>query len=344
MPPLLCFLHFLMQNHLAIALLSGGLDSTLAAAIMARQPGISVIGYHFRHPFAPAVGEDGLLPAERGAYQVGIPIIVEADDTAFIEMVKSPRYGTGTGANPCKDCRLFVLKRAAKMLQLIGGEFVITGEVVGQRPMSQNSGAIELIERESGLAGRILRPLCAKKLPPTLPEEKDWISRGNLYDFYGRNRKPQMALAERLGISDYPSPAGGCLLTEKAFAARFRDLIKHNSAAGPLQVESLKIGRHFRLPDELKVIIARNEDECKWIEKKLSGIYWLMEAADFSGPMAALDREPNDDAVIRVGAIVASYGKGRKLSQIEVNITSPDGKKKKFTVEPAACREYMIGD
>ena len=287
----------------------------------------------------------GLLPAEKSAFEIGIPIIVEHDDRAFIEMVKHPKHGTGKGVNPCRDCRIFIFRKAARMVERIGADFIITGEVVGQRPMSQLKNSIDLVERESGLKRKILRPLCAKRLPPSLPETEGWIDREILFGFYGRNRKPQIALAEKFGISDYQSPAGGCALTQSAFAARFEDLISHNPDAGALEIRALEFGRHYRLPGGLKLIIARDEAESIWLAKNLAGKYRLLETSDLPGPMAALDREPSEMELIAAGSLVASYGKARRLSEVEMTLTTLSGEEKRFTVAPAdrsVFRENLI--
>ncbi len=323
-----------MVEHLALALLSGGLDSILAARIVRDMPKIRVIGYHFHHPFTSPVGADGLLDAEREAFELGIPIIVDADDRGFIEMTKHPVHGRGKGANPCRDCRIFILKRAARMLERIGGDFLVTGEVIGQRPMSQVANAMNLIEKQAGVRGILLRPLCGKLLLPTIPETNGWIDRDALFDFSGRNRKPQMALAKEFGIDDYPSPAGGCRLTERAFAMRYFDLLERAPDFGMVELKSLEVGRHFRLPSGLKVIIARNKAECDFIHRELAKKFWLIDTPKITGPTAALDREPTADELPQIGGLVASYGKARDLASVEMTLLSPAGEQRSFSAKP----------
>lgn len=334
-----------MTNRTALALISGGLDSILAARIADSLPGISVIGYHFRHPFAGETGDDGLLTAERAAFRAGLSIIVDSDDRGFIGMVKNPAHGRGKGVNPCRDCRIFILKKAARMLELIGGDFLVTGEVVGQRPMSQMRNSMFLIEKEAGLSGKILRPLCAKNLPPTIAEEKGWIRREDLYDFSGRNRKPQMKLADEIGVDEYPSPAGGCALTDLNFARRYEELEELAPEFGPTELESLKYGRHFRLPGGIKLIIARDEPECIEMRRKLAAKFWFLDTPDIPGPLGALDREPTEDELLSAAGLLASYGKARRLDSVRMELISPGGASRYFDVTPADksdFREYLI--
>lgn len=235
----------------AIVLVSGGLDSTLAAKLIKEQ-GIEVIGLRFKIPFC--------LEAREYLPSLGIEIkeINIADE--FLEIVKTPKYGYGSNANPCIDCKILMLHRAKEFMEGIGARFIITGEVLGQRPMSQNRQVLELIEKESGLQDILLRPLSAKLLPPTLPEREGWVQREKLLSFSGRGRRPQIELAAVLDIKEYTQPAGGCLLTDPVFAKRLKDILSH----GELNldnVELLKIGRHFRISPDAKLIVGRDEKE-----------------------------------------------------------------------------------
>ncbi len=334
-----------MTDRIALALISGGLDSILAAKIMAHQPGLLVVGYYFHHPFEAGTGEDGLLAAERGAFAAGVNIIVERNDGAFIEMVEHPKHGVGKGCNPCRDCRIFIFRRAGEMLKRIGGDFLITGEVVGQRPMSQMRNSMNLIANNSGLKGMIVRPLCGKLLPESIPEEKGWIDREIMLDISGRGRKRQIELAREFGIVDFPTPAGGCILTQTTFSSRFLDLISHSPGAGALDIETLKIGRHFRLLEGLKLIIPRNKIETEWVESNLAKKYWLLYSLEVPGPVSAMDREPSSEEMIDAASLVASYSKGRSRNRVVMTLVAPDGSAKIFEVAPADksnFRDYII--
>jgi len=334
-----------MTPRIALALISGGLDSILAARLAAEMPGLIIVGYHFYHPFEGGIAPDGLSAAERAAFTAGVSIIEESDDAAFIDMIINAKLGRGKGANPCRDCRLFILRRAARMLDKIGGDFLITGEVVGQRPMSQIRNHMNQIENLSGVKGLIVRPLCGALLPPTTPEQRGWITRESLLDFQGRNRKPQIALARKFGITDYPNPAGGCALTQTAYAKRFLDMMKWGDKIDARQVALLRFGRHYRLPDGLKLIIPRDEAESEKALALASGELWILAYDEIPGPIAILNRAPDNDEITTTASLVASYGKYRNNVSVGMILESPDGSVRKFDVRPANkedFREYLI--
>lgn len=246
----------------ALILLSGGLDSTLAAHLI-RQQAVELVGLNFTSPFCLCKRGEGCSSHGVGtvAAQLGIKLETIDKTKEMLECVKRPKYGYGSNMNPCIDCRVIMLKKAKEHMQKCGASFVITGEVLGQRPMSQRRQIFGLIEKASGLEGLILRPLCAKSLPQTLPEEKGWVDRGSLLSIVGRSRKEQMRLALHFGVNDYPCPAGGCLLTDPNFAKRIRDLLRYNPQFSLNDVLLLKLGRHLRISDECKLIVGRNEKE-----------------------------------------------------------------------------------
>ncbi|MFM8312798.1 MAG: thiamine biosynthesis protein, partial [Deltaproteobacteria bacterium] len=233
----------------AIALISGGLDSALAASLV-KQWGIHVIGLHLTSPFGCTT------EAQKVAEEIQIPLQIRAKGEAFIDLIEKPKYGYGSQMNPCIDCRIYMFEWAEKVRQELGADFIVTGEVVGQRPLSQNKAAMALIDRNSPLEDRVLRPLSGGNLPPTLPEKRGWIQREQLRKFSGRGRTEQLALAKELGISAYTSPGGGCLLTEKAFSDRLRDFYRHphfsTSEQKTAQAELLRLGRHFRPSSDFK--------------------------------------------------------------------------------------------
>lgn len=240
----------------AVGLVSGGLDSSIAVALV-RSQGIEVVALHFVSPFFGRKGFLAKVMAKLGAELREIPVGEE-----YLDIVRHPRFGYGKNLNPCIDCKIFMLQKAKAIMEEEGASFVFTGEVLGQRPKSQMRNTLRLIEKESGLTGLLLRPLSAKLLPPTIPETEGWVKRDELLDIAGRGRKAQFALAQRFGIEEYTSPAGGCLLTDPLFCERLRDLMEH----GPLtfsEIELLKLGRHFRFHPEYKLIVGRDEKENK---------------------------------------------------------------------------------
>ena len=244
----------------AIALLSGGLDSILATKLVMQQ-GVTVEALNFVTVFCTCTKKDSsCLASQSAARQLGMPLKVINVSKEYLEVVKSPKHGYGSNMNPCIDCRIFMFKKAKEYMQETGASFIVTGEVVGQRPMSQKRHTLRHIEKETGLDGLILRPLSAKMLEPTIPEKEGWVARDKFMDIQGRGRKPQFQLADDLDIKDYPCPAGGCLLTDPGFAKRIKDLIKHDEFTLE-NVNLLKLGRHFRISEADKAIVGRDETE-----------------------------------------------------------------------------------
>lgn len=246
----------------AVALLSGGLDSTLAIEVVKRQ-GIEVLALNFFSPFCLCDKKGGCcFEAKRAADNLGVSVKRLFLGEEFLKMVKHPRYGYGKNLNPCIDCRILMFKKTKEFMKKVGAKFVITGEVLGQRPMSQHKRALRIIEQESGLEGLILRPLSAKLLKETIPEKQGWVRRQELLEFCGRRRTPQMQLAHYFGIHDYPCSSGGCLLTDPGFCRRLSDLMNYG-IFNLENVELLKLGRHFRIEPYYKLIVGRNEEENK---------------------------------------------------------------------------------
>lgn len=245
----------------AISLLSGGLDSILATKLILEQ-GIKVEALNFLTVFCTCTASGKTcLSSKSAADKLGIPLKIFEVTKEYLAIVENPEHGYGRNMNPCIDCRIFMLKKAALYMRSCGASFLITGEVLGERPMSQRRDAMRIIERDSGLEGLILRPLSAKLMEPTIPEKEGLIDREKLLSIRGRSRKPQIELANQLGIKDYPCPAGGCLLTDPGFAKRMRDLIDNKPDFTVNDIRLLKLGRHFRLGPKAKLIVGRNKEE-----------------------------------------------------------------------------------
>ena len=294
----------------AVALLSGGLDSTLAVKLMIEQ-GIEVHALNFTSSFCTCNhgGKDGggcRSESRRVADEFGIPLKVLVKGAEYISIVKNPKHGYGKGMNPCVDCRIFMFKLAKDYMLEIGASFIITGEVLGQRPMSQRKDAFRVIEREAGLEGLILRPLSAKQLEPTIPEKEGLVDRERLLDVLGRSRRQQIDLAEELDINNYPCPSGGCLLTDKIFSKKVRDLLTNKDDVTKKDLALLKTGRHFRFKGE-KIIVGRNEDDNKKLKGMLQEGDTLVEPCAFPGPVAILSGTDDEEVRDFAGRLIVKY-------------------------------------
>ncbi|HSV31854.1 MAG TPA: hypothetical protein VLH40_07535 [Atribacteraceae bacterium] len=274
-----------MNGRRAVALFSGGLDSRLAALLVARQ-GIAVTLVHFVTGFAHVKG----LAESRNSRisfsrKFGLELREISIEDEFLGIIENPRFGWGKNLNPCVDCKIMMLRKARTLLSEIEADFIVSGEVLAQRPMSQHGPALRLIEKEGGLTGLLLRPLSARLLPSTIPEEQGWIDRDRLGGFSGRSRKPQMNLARIIGLAEYPPPAGGCLLTDRRFCDKLRDVLLRGSLT-PAEVRLLKVGRHFRLSDRVKLVVARDEKEGFMLQELSRPDDWLFYPASKKGPLA----------------------------------------------------------
>jgi tRNA U34 2-thiouridine synthase MnmA/TrmU len=306
----------------AIALLSGGLDSTLAAKVV-MEHGVELEALNFMTLFCTCTNRGATcLASQKAVETLGIPLRVVNVSEEYLCVVKNPKHGYGRNMNPCIDCRIFMLKKAKTYMQDSGAAFIVTGEVLGQRPMSQRKEAMRLIEKEAELDGLILRPLSAHVLPMTIPEKEGWVDREKLLRFQGRSRKPQIKLAEHYGIRDYPCPAGGCLLTDPGFAKRMKDLLLHNPSFSLNDVHLLKIGRHFRLSDGVKLIVGRNEEENQKIGTFAHDRDILLKVSGLPGPLSLLRGGPGEGDVEKAAAITAHYSKAKDLGNIEVSYKS----------------------
>jgi len=302
----------------AIALLSGGLDSTLAAQVMIEQ-GIELEAINFMTLFCTCTNRGATCLASQQAVEtLGIPLKVFNVSEEYLQVVKHPKHGYGRNLNPCIDCRIFMLKKAKVYMGESGSSFIVTGEVLGQRPMSQRKDAMHMIEKEAGLEGFILRPLSAKVLPITVPEREGWVDREKLLTIQGRSRKPQIKLAEHFGIHDYPCPAGGCLLTDPGFAQRMKDLMDHDLDFSINDVYLLKMGRHFRFSQTVKLVVGRNEEENQKIQTFSKNGDLLLKVSAFSGPLCLLRGKFDEADIEKAAAITIHYSKAKDLGKAEV--------------------------
>lgn len=333
------------QQIKAVALISGGLDSLLAAKIVQDQ-GIHVAGINFFTGFCVeghthAIRKKGRDKPKRNnalwvAEQLGIKLHIVDIIDEYKQVVFNPRYGYGANLNPCLDCKIFMVRKAHQWCQQNDFDFIVTGEVVGQRPMSQRKDTMPVVSKRSGAEDRLLRPLSAKNLPPTLPEREGWIDRDKLLGLSGRSRKPQMALAKSLGFEEYAQPAGGCcFLTDAQYSSKLADLWQ---ARGSKQYELddimlLKVGRHLRPKPHFKVIIAREEGEGNFLQGYRKQ-YLSINSLSHLGPFALIDGNVDDEDIELAASLVARYGKGRDEAQVEMEIRTPAGIVRPLKVRP----------
>ena len=272
------------------------------------------------------------------AEQLGIKLHIIDVIEEYKDVVLNPKHGYGQNLNPCLDCKIFMVNKAQAWAWMEENQFdfIITGEVIGQRPKSQRLETMPIIARESGADDRLLRPLCAKNLPPTLPEREGWVDRETLFDFSGRNRKPQIALAEQLGFTEWSQPAGGCcFLTDKSYSSKLADLWQSRGTRD-YEIDDimlLKVGRHLRPEPNYKIIISREEGENHY----LSGYrneYISFETKSHNGPIAILDGEPTQEDIEFAASIIARYSQGRDADEVQVQVRMPDGKTNTIPVAP----------
>jgi tRNA U34 2-thiouridine synthase MnmA/TrmU len=292
----------------AIVLISGGLDSILAARIIKEQA-IDIIPLNFKIPFChiKRYSDQGRDLSSFVKISLGEELKRVDIGSEFLKLLLKPRHGFGSNMNPCIDCKILMLLKSKELMLELGAQFIATGEVLGQRPMSQHKQALKTIEQKSGLEGLLLRPLCAKNLIPTIPEEKGWINRDKLLGFSGRSRRPQIKLAQELNISGYPNASGGCLLTDREFSIRLKDLIAHEELCLE-NIELLKLGRHFRLSSDAKLVVGRDERENEELKLKAErGDYLFMPNENLAGPICLGRGNFNQEAILLSARIACRY-------------------------------------
>ena len=299
----------------AICLLSGGLDSQLSVCDL-RDQNIEVHAVTFDSPFFhPAQGR-------RAAEALGVPLHVIDFTTDIVDLLRDPPHGFGSCLNPCIDCHARMLRRTGELMTDLGADVLATGEVLDQRPMSQNRDSLATVARESGYGDVVLRPLSARLLEPTRPEREGKVDRARLLDLQGRGRKRQMELAASYGLTDYPTPAGGCRLTEPNFCKRLRDLIDHEGMAGVRALALLRYGRHFRLGDRVKAIVGRNERDNTWLEGGAELYDLVLKVEDIPGPVVLLPYTADEDQIRTAAAICARYSDCESDAEVTVKIRS----------------------
>ncbi len=334
----------------AVSLISGGLDSMLATKVIMEQ-GVHVEGINFFTGFCVeghthAIRQKDKAKPKRNnslwvAEQLGIKLHIIDVIEEYKDVLINPKHGYGANLNPCLDCKIFMVNKAKQWIEENDFDFIITGEVMGQRPMSQRKETMPVVAKESGADERLLRPLCAKNLPATLPEREGWVNRDELYDFSGRSRKPQMALAEQYGFVDYAQPAGGCcFLTDESYSKKLVDLweTRGHKEYTLDDVMLLKVGRHIRPKANFKLVVAREEGEGRFLQGYKKD-FISMNCTSHSGPLVLLDGTLSDDDLHLAAQITARYGQGRDAELVDVKIQNTDGAEKIIQVKPLLANE-----
>lgn len=292
------------KKIVAVGLMSGGLDSILAGMLVAKQ-GIEVVMVTYCTPFFPC-SDEKKARLERICKQIGAKLKIVDVSEEYSKVVRDPKHGYGKNMNPCIDCKVFFLKQAKKLAKQIEAKFIFTGEVVGQRPMSQKSHVLKMIEKEVGLQGKLLRPLSALNMAETEAEKEGWIDRSKLQDIHGRGRKVQISLAKELGITEYQTPAGGCLLTERFYCNRLKDLFGHEANVSKRELDLLRYGRHFRVKNA-KIIVGKDEKDNDELLRFKGKSDYKFEAVECSGPITLLIGEKTEGNIEFAAALTARY-------------------------------------
>ena len=337
----------------AVALISGGLDSLLAARVVMEQ-GVHVEGINFFTGFCVEGHTHAIRKKDRSkpkrnnalwsAEQLGIKLHIVDIIDEYKDVVINPKHGYGSNLNPCLDCKIFMVNKAREWMQAKGFDFIITGEVIGQRPMSQRKDTMPVIARDSGADDRLVRPLCAQNLPPTLAEKEGWLDRDKLYGFSGRSRKPQMALAKEFGFEDYAQPAGGCcFLTDKQYSVKLADLW---STRGKREYDLddimlLKVGRHLRPRPHFKIIVGREEGENRFLEGYRKRFLHMIPTSH-TGPLVLLDGEITPDDIELAARLTARFSQGRDAAQVTVEVKPIGGASQTLEVAPFPVAEIPV--
>ena len=309
-----------------LGLLSGGLDSTIAVKMMVKL-GYDVTVLNFMSPFCNCTKKsDGCKSAaHKIASELGLKIKTLFMGDEYLQMLKEPKFGVGKGMNPCVDCRIMMFRQAKEVMEELGASFIFTGEVVGQRPMSQVRNRLYQVEKESGLKGMIVRPLCAAILDPTIPEKEGLINRDEMLAISGRSRKPQMELGRKIGISEENlCSSGGCLLTDLNFAPKVKDLLDHSKSPVVKDARMLRVGRHFRIADNCKVVVGRDEKENEKLERMAGKGNMLIRVKEYAGPCVVVIGDAANGLSLRAGQIAVRYSDAPNDVSVEVEIWQAD--------------------
>ncbi|MBU4199608.1 MAG: tRNA 4-thiouridine(8) synthase ThiI [Verrucomicrobia bacterium] len=309
----------------ALSLLSGGLDSQLAIRVLQSQ-GIEVQAIVFRSVFF------GSEKGETAARRLAVPVIVEEFTPSIVALVRHPPHGFGSGLNPCIDCHIAMIRRAGQIMEERGCHFLSTGEVLNQRPMSQNRKALELIARESGYADRLLRPLSAQLIPETALEKQGWVDREQLCALEGRSRRAQVVLAMKLGVTEYPQPAGGCLLTDPGYARRLKELKEHEGLDSVDAIIRLRIGRHFRVGGT-RLIVGRNQEENLELAARVLPSDLILQPTNCVGPFGVLTGTAPEEEIRQAAGICARYCDCPPQGMVSIEVRS-GGETRVFEVKP----------
>ena len=322
----------------ALGLSSGGLDSILSALIL-RDQGIEVEWISFETPFFSSA------KARQAAYKTKIPVTIKNITQVYLKMLKNPPCGYGKYMNPCMDCHALMFKLASTIMKNKDFNFLFSGEVLGQRPMSQTKPSLRYVEKHSDIDGYILRPLSARRLPLSIPEKEGLVNRELLLDISGRSRKPQIKLAEKFGITEYPNPAGGCLLTDKGYSARLKDLFEHRSTYTEKELHLLKYGRHLRFDNNTKLIVGRTkQDNEKIIKYHNPSRDTIIKVKDFPGPIVIVPHRASKDIIIKAASICAGYSKAPGDTKADVQVVNSCGNEtiKVTAISPEKVKELLI--
>jgi hypothetical protein len=322
----------------ALGLCSGGLDSILAAIVL-QKLGIDVEWISFETPFFSAD------KAKKAADRIRIPLTVKNITGIYMQMLKNPNCGYGKNMNPCMDCHALMFRLAGEIMDERGFHFLFSGEVLGQRPMSQTRTSLKYVEKHSGMQGYILRPLSARKLDETIPEKNGWVDRNKLLDISGRGRKRQIELAGEFGVNDYPAPAGGCLLTDKGYCHRLKDLLEHKENVSKNELMLLRFGRHFRTPEGTKIIVGRTmEDNENILTCYDPHADTIMKINDHPSPVVLISGYAKEGDLYLAAALCAGYGKLPEKVSIEVKASGLTGNKilRVFPVKPSEVKHLMV--
>ena len=322
------------MNKRAVALFSGGLDSMLAIKLMLEQ-GIEVHALNFLTVFCTCTSKGCMHQATKAAKDLGVPLKVMNITMEYMDIIKNPKHGRGRAMNPCIDCRIFTFKKAKAFMEDIGASFIITGEVLGQRPMSQRRNAIELIEKRSGLEGLVVRPLSAKLFEPSFPEKQGIVDREKLVGIQGRQRETQIKLAEEFGINEYPCPAGGCLLTDVGFSRKVKDLFEYIPDYNISDMHLLKIGRQFRISDKLKLFVGRDKSENERLLSFTQANDYIFDVVDIPSPIALARGRVGREEIETISSILLRYSDAKSNGvQVSYRIF-PSDNMQSLKVEPA---------